>query len=119
MRSSTNGVSPSATWVGRSPVFAAYRGPEHSRHHRRTVDANTKELGALAIAVSKQCYGYVASHARGARPGVGRLTTRSPKPSASQSSLSASPCQRTLPDLGATRCDTGAGALVRCGPVIQ
>jgi AhpD family alkylhydroperoxidase len=47
-------------------VFAAYGQLSKAVFTDGALDAKTKELIALAIAVSKQCDGCIASHARGA-----------------------------------------------------
>jgi AhpD family alkylhydroperoxidase len=47
-------------------VFEAYAGLSASVFVDGALDAKTKELIALAIAVAKQCDGCMASHARGA-----------------------------------------------------
>ena len=47
-------------------VFEAYRSMSAAVINDGAVDAKTKELIALAISVSKQCDGCLASHARGA-----------------------------------------------------
>lgn len=47
-------------------VFQAYGGLSSAVMTPGALDAKTKELIALAIAVSKQCDGCMASHARGA-----------------------------------------------------
>ena len=47
-------------------VFEGYRALSGAVFNEGALDAKTKELIALAIAVSKQCDGCIASHARGA-----------------------------------------------------
>lgn len=47
-------------------VFEAYGALHHAALADGALDAKTKELIALAVAVSKQCEGCIASHARGA-----------------------------------------------------
>jgi AhpD family alkylhydroperoxidase len=47
-------------------VFEAYGSIHGAAMADGALDAKTKELIALAIAVSKQCDGCIASHARGA-----------------------------------------------------
>lgn len=47
-------------------VFDAYGGLHRAVMGTGALDAKTKELIALAIAVSKQCDGCMAAHARGA-----------------------------------------------------
>lgn len=47
-------------------VFQGYGTMNAAAFADGTLDAKTKELIALAIAVSKQCDGCIASHARGA-----------------------------------------------------
>jgi AhpD family alkylhydroperoxidase len=47
-------------------VYAGYKELHDSALAAGALDARTKELIALAIAVSKECDGCIASHARGA-----------------------------------------------------
>ncbi|HEV2756552.1 MAG TPA: carboxymuconolactone decarboxylase family protein [Actinomycetota bacterium] len=47
-------------------VFDGYRALSAAAFTDGALDAKTKELIALAISVSKQCDGCIASHARGA-----------------------------------------------------
>jgi len=47
-------------------VFAGYRALSSAALADGALDGKTKELIALAIAVTKQCDGCIASHARGA-----------------------------------------------------
>jgi AhpD family alkylhydroperoxidase len=47
-------------------VFDGYRALSRAAMGDGALDAKTKELIALAIAVSKQCDGCIAAHARGA-----------------------------------------------------
>ena len=47
-------------------VFEGYRAQHRAAFGDGTLDAKTKELIALAIAVAKQCDGCIASHARAA-----------------------------------------------------
>ena len=47
-------------------VFEAYGAMHGAAMAHGALDAKTKELIALAVAVSKQCDGCIASHARGA-----------------------------------------------------
>lgn len=47
-------------------VYAGYRQLHAAAYAPGALDARTKELIALAVAVSKQCDGCIASHARGA-----------------------------------------------------
>lgn len=47
-------------------VFEGYGAPNTAALGDGALDAKTKELIALAIAVTKQCDGCMASHARGA-----------------------------------------------------
>lgn len=47
-------------------VYDGYRGLGTAAMSAGSLDAKTKELIALAIAVAKQCDGCIASHARGA-----------------------------------------------------
>jgi AhpD family alkylhydroperoxidase len=47
-------------------VYAGYRQMHAAAFAAGALDAKTKELIALALAVSKQCDGCIASHARGA-----------------------------------------------------
>jgi len=53
-------------------VYAGYRQLHAAAYAPGALDARTKELIALAIAVSKECDGCISSHARGAvRTGAG------------------------------------------------
>lgn len=47
-------------------VYDAYSAMNRAVFSDSALDAKTKELIALAVAVSKQCDGCIASHARGA-----------------------------------------------------
>ena len=47
-------------------VFDGYAAPSTAAMAEGALDAKTKELIALALAVAKQCDGCIASHARGA-----------------------------------------------------
>jgi AhpD family alkylhydroperoxidase len=47
-------------------VYAGYRQMHAAAYAAGALDQKTKELIALAIAVSKECDGCIASHARGA-----------------------------------------------------
>jgi AhpD family alkylhydroperoxidase len=66
-------------------VFDGYGALSAAAMADGALDAKTKELIALAIAVTKQCDGCIASHARERRDAE-RPKTRSPTPSASPSS---------------------------------
>ncbi len=47
-------------------VYAGFRDLHHAAFAPGALDAKTKELIAMAISVSEQCDGCIASHARGA-----------------------------------------------------
>lgn len=49
------------------PVFAAYRGLNEAQAAGKALDAKTRELIALAIAVTTRCDGCIASHVEAAR----------------------------------------------------